>query len=67
MLIPIFIGLTITKCISVLNDVVQLNDFMKNKKILLGTSKGLVVFGKQENGWNIEKVHFLGLPVRKLS
>lgn len=36
---------------------------MKNKKILVGTSKGLVEFGKKENEWKIVKVHFLGLPV----
>lgn len=32
------------------------------KKILVGTSKGLVVFTKKQK-WEIEKVHFLGFPV----
>jgi len=32
-------------------------------KILVGTSKGLIVFSKKEGDWKIEKVHFLGLPV----
>ena len=36
---------------------------MKNKKILVGTSKGLVEFEKKDNKWKIEKVHFIGLPV----
>lgn len=36
---------------------------MKKQKILAGTSKGLVVFEKNESGWEIEKVHFRGLPV----
>ncbi len=36
---------------------------MDRKKILVGTTKGLVVFGKTLKGWKIEKVHFSGLPV----
>ena len=36
---------------------------MKKWKILVGTTKGLVVIEKNERGWEIEKVHFLGLPV----
>jgi len=42
---------------------VQLTDFMKNKEIIVGTSKGLVVFEKKENVWGVKKIHFLGLPV----
>ncbi len=36
---------------------------MKKRKILVGTTKGLVVFEKNESGWEIGKVHFRGLPV----
>ena len=41
----------------------QLTDFMKNKEIIVGTSKGLVVSEKKENVWGVKKIHFLGLPV----
>jgi len=33
------------------------------KKLLVGTTKGLVIFEKKNDSWAIEKVHFLGLPV----
>ena len=36
---------------------------MKNKEIIVGTSKGFVVFEKKENVWGVKKIHFLGLPV----
>ena len=36
---------------------------MKKQKILVGTTKGIVVFQKNDAGWEIEKVHFQGLPV----
>lgn len=32
-------------------------------KLLVGTSKGLVVYYKQGNKWQVQKTHFLGLPV----
>ena len=32
-------------------------------KLLIGTSKGLVVFEKKNQGWQIQTTHFLGLPV----
>ena len=31
--------------------------------ILVGTSKGLVVFRRNQEGWRIDQTHFLGLPV----
>lgn len=31
--------------------------------LLIGTSKGLVVFNKTAEGWNVERVHFKGFPV----
>ena len=34
-----------------------------SKKILVGTSKGLVVFENKQGDWKIANVHFLGLPV----
>jgi len=36
---------------------------MENKKILVGTSKGLVVFEKEEIEWKVVDVHFKGMPV----
>ena len=36
---------------------------MKNKKILVGTSKGLVIFERKEKGWKVKEVFFLGFPV----
>ena len=36
---------------------------MPNKKLLIGTSKGLVVFEQRNGYWQFEKVHFLGFPV----
>ena len=35
----------------------------KNKKILLGTRKGLVVYEKLSSGWKFREDHFLGIPV----
>ena len=32
-------------------------------KLLLGTAKGLVVYSKKENDWQIETVYFTGFPV----
>ncbi len=32
-------------------------------KLLLGTAKGLVVYTKKDNDWQIETVYFTGLPV----
>ncbi|MEZ4954141.1 MAG: sialidase family protein [Saprospiraceae bacterium] len=32
-------------------------------KLLIGTSKGLVVYHKKAARWQVEKVHFLGFPV----
>ena len=32
-------------------------------KLLLGTAKGLVVYTKKNNDWQIEAVHFIGFPV----
>ncbi len=34
-----------------------------DKKLLVGTSKGLIVFEKIGNSWEVEKIHFLGFPV----
>lgn len=31
--------------------------------LLVGTSKGLIVFDQQDETWQIQKVHFLGMPV----
>ena len=36
---------------------------MIKNKILVGTTKGLVVIENRGKGWRIEKVHFSGLPV----
>ena len=36
---------------------------MNVKKLLIGTTKGLVVFEKIYQNWQIQKIHFLGLPV----
>ncbi len=33
------------------------------KKILVGTTKGLVIFEQKATAWKIAKVHFMGLPV----
>lgn len=35
----------------------------QDEKILIGTSKGLVVFGRAANHWSIQATHFLGFPV----
>ncbi|MEZ5041458.1 MAG: hypothetical protein R2828_16290 [Saprospiraceae bacterium] len=35
----------------------------KVETILIGTSKGLIVFEKKIKGWQIQQVHFLGMPV----
>ncbi len=32
-------------------------------KLLIGTSKGLIVYQKKSGKWQVEKVHFLGFPV----
>ncbi len=32
-------------------------------KLLLGTAKGLVVYAKKENDWQVETVYFTGFPV----
>ena len=34
-----------------------------HQKLLVGTSKGLVVFEKTNHTWQIQQTHFLGLPV----
>jgi hypothetical protein len=34
-----------------------------NPKLLVATTKGLVVIGKHENSWRIDAVHFAGMPV----
>lgn len=36
---------------------------MENKKLLVGTSKGLVIIQKVKEDWKIIDVHFRGLPV----
>ncbi len=36
---------------------------MLQNPLLVGTSKGLVVFDKKEEEWVIQKIHFLGFPV----
>ena len=36
---------------------------MTKNKILVGTTKGLVVFKNSAKGWKVEKIHFNGLPV----
>lgn len=36
---------------------------MFHHPLLVGTSKGLIVFDKKKIDWNIQKIHFLGLPV----
>ncbi len=36
---------------------------MTNKKLLIGTSKGLVIFEKKRKIWQIQQIHFLGMPV----
>ena len=36
---------------------------MIKNKVLVGTTKGLVVFEKKLKSWKIKKVHFDGLPV----
>lgn len=35
-------------------------------KILIGTSKGLVIFQKQNDNWQISETHFLGMPISML-
>ncbi len=35
----------------------------KAKVILVGASKGLIVFREKKSGWQIEQTHFVGLPV----
>ena len=32
-------------------------------KIITGTDKGLLIFSKSENEWELEKIHFIGLPI----
>ena len=34
-----------------------------SKKLLVGTSKGLVVYKKDLDGWDVDQIHFLGFPV----
>ncbi|MEM6316691.1 MAG: glycosyl hydrolase [Bacteroidota bacterium] len=36
---------------------------MSNKKVLVGTTKGLVIIGKVAKKWQVIATHFLGLPV----
>lgn len=35
----------------------------KNEKLLVGTSKGLIVYERKKGAWTIHSDHFLGLPV----
>lgn len=36
------------------------------KKLLVGTSKGLVIFKQSHAGWKVDEVHFRGMPVTVL-
>ena len=36
---------------------------MNGKSILVGTSKGLLVYRKSEGIWKVDKIHFMGFPV----
>lgn len=36
---------------------------MHSKKLLIGTTKGLVVFEKINTQWEIQQIHFIGFPV----
>lgn len=35
----------------------------QREKILVGTSKGLIILGDEAGGWKIKAVHFVGMPV----
>lgn len=32
-------------------------------KLIAGTDKGLLIFSKSEDEWNLEDIHFIGLPI----
>ena len=36
------------------------------QKLLVGTSKGLVVFEKGQSGWQIQHTHFIGFPISSI-
>jgi photosystem II stability/assembly factor-like uncharacterized protein len=39
------------------------NNKMQHKKLLIATTKGLIVFEKKNKIWQIQTIHFLGMPV----
>ncbi|MEO0472780.1 MAG: glycosyl hydrolase [Bacteroidota bacterium] len=36
---------------------------MRTQKLLIGSSKGLILFSREQSGWAIHEVHFSGMPV----